>query len=444
MGRTLLLLLGLALGGILHAQQVLRVPRKAQDKWQKTLLEGGMRRWDNDYLRLDHSVVGSLVSMNFVDGYKWGIHDFAVGRIFRDCSRLELRPRLMWAQDRHVWMGGATVRYHITPSKYGYVELNGGKWSEDFDRDAVLTEQANSLFSALFGWNHVKLYERVGAEVKGSIALTGVTQLSGHLSWEQRELMENHRVHGLSKAEGKWNVPANYIVDARNLNPATARQPRWNLWKAGLQLDYIPGRKIHVLNDMDVEARSTLPVFSLQLETGWNHPNDDEVNRGFLSLDLSASHTLRWEDNLHELKLYGSVGGFLVHKDVDLMDFRHFDVQAFSWGERKDRTGYALSSRTTGDLTQFALLDNYELSTDLCWTEAHGEWNMGMQGLSRWLAKYGFTDFVQAHAVKVDGAPLHTEMSYGIDMTGKIRFGVAFGLDDGKWDGAAFTFNAKL
>jgi len=444
MRRTLFLFVSFVMGMTLQAQQVLRVPRKEQDKWLKTLTEGGMRRWDNDFLKLDGSVVGCLISMNYVDGYKWGIQGITLGHIYRDCSRVEIRPRVMWAQDRHVWLGGGTLRYHITPSRYGYVELNGGKWTEDFDRNPVLTEAASSLISSLFGWNRVKLYERINAEFMGSIAMTGVSQFSGYFNWEQRALMENHRVHGLTKAKGDSNIPKNYIVEPHLLNLQTAPQQRWNLWTAGFQIDYVPGRKIHVLNDMDVETSSNLPTFSLRVDGGWNHPDADEVNRGFLSIDLSATYTFLPEGSPHVLKTYASLGGFPVHKDVDLMDFRHFDAGTFSWGENNERTGYAFNSRTLGDLLQFALLKNYELSTDRCWLEAHAEWNLGGQGLSQWIEKYGMHDYMQAHLVKVDGAPLHSELGYGIDMIKKLRLGVAVGLDDGKWDGVAFTFNAKL
>lgn len=444
MRRILILLLYVTFGGILQAQQVLRVPRKQQDRWLKTLIEGGMRRWDNDYLTLDCGAISSLASMNYVDGYKWGLQGIALGRIFTDCSRIELRPRVMWAQDRHVWMGGATLRYHITPSRYGFVEVNGGKWTEDFDRNPVLTEQANSLFSSLFGWNHAKLYERINAEIRGSIALTGVVQFSGYFNWEQRELMENHRLHGLTKAKGEPNVPENYIIEPQFLDLRTAPQFRWNLWTAGFQIDYVPGRKIHVLNDVDAETSSSLPIFSLRVESGWNRPDADDVNRGFLSVDLSAAYIFKEEKNPHELRTFAAMGGYLIRKDVDLMDFRHFDAQAFSWGEHKDRAGYAFNSRTLGDLPQFALLKNYELSTDRCWLEAHAEWNIGGQGLSRWIAKHGVHDYLQLHTVKVDGAPIHTELDYGIDVIQRLRLGVALGINDGKWDGAAFTFNAKL
>ena len=97
---------------------------------------------------------------------------------------------------------------------------------------------------------------------------------------------------------------------------------------------------------------------------------------------------------------------------------RHFDASAFAL-------------QTKPNIALFSLLDNYELSTSKPWVEAHAEWT-------------NLFWYAQAHAVKVVGRQMHSELSGGISLSNLMRVGVSVGFDDLCYDAVGVNVVVKM
>ncbi len=119
------------------------------------------------------------------------------------------------------------------------------------------------------------------------------------------------------------------------------------------------------------------------------------------------------------------------HGEVGLADWHHLDASRF-WWQRSD------------GLTRFALLDNYELSSDRWWSEAHAEWSSEYMLLTQLVEMGGLRETMQLHVAQVAGHQTHWEYQYGWDLLGQLRLGVNVGFNNLSWAGVAFGLTLNL
>lgn len=379
------------------------LPLHRGDDWQTLSARGGIWR-NGEYFVRSYEGLGEFVMMDYVNGFALG-PSVTVGKVLKDYSRLELDTDIKWAFSREKLMAKAAARYIFAPQYNGFLEVFGGKFTNDFDRYPVLDNSLRSTAVSLFGWSHFKLYEQTTFGTRLYGALGPYWQITGLLAWEKRKQLETHRKTNVFGKDAVENVP--YVQKQRMENFGVNK-----ILRLDFQLDYVPGRKIMVVDDMTAYAQSSEPTFSLRQTSGFNHGLE------FLSLELSVlGQHQGWKRN-EQIAYYASTGFFPVKKRVMLMDMRHFDASSFSL------------TRGFG-LTQFSLLDNYELSTGKSWIEGHAEWNNGLF--------YG-----QVHAVKVPDCQAHEELSAGVSFMNFFRIGLSVGFDDAKYDGVAFNLGLKM
>ena len=400
------------------------------DGWLKLWLEGGMirtrdaqnrdKRTGRHYLVIENGI-SSLVNMDYVDGYMFG-PQFRLGYLDDRYGRWELDTDVKYACGRNTWMYQGALRYVLPPEYFGSVEVFGRSFTTDFDSNPIMPRRYQLLASGLFGWNGFKLYGSNSMGVKGDVALSGDFQLSGVVWYEDRERMVNHRKRNVFRVVGEDNLPRlrGHDVTAFAADPLL----NWNrehLTRLQMQLDYCPGRKIIVTDDMHAKERLVNPTLTLKGDAGF-----DETAVRFVSLELSIRQTeLELSPKRHWLSYYGAAGFFPLRKEVSVPDWKHFDASHYLW-------------QTRNSLTWFSLLTNYELSTSRNWCEAHAEWLSEEMLLSR-LTDSWLNEYLQVHYVTVAGHRPHTELSYGIDLVKQIRMGVSCGFDGSEFDGWAFN-----
>lgn len=395
------------------------------DSWLGMLWKGGMVRSERgDWFLSMPDGVNDLFSMDFVDGYSVG-PKMTLGHFGTDRSRWELDECVRWAFSRRALMAKGALRWRSAVERATMLELYGGQYAENFDRDPALLRAQQDLAAGLFAWNHDKLLERTDAGLRVALPLNNDLTLRAEAGWERRRRLENHRRTNMFGAHPQSNDPRIRCGASADELTLYEGPVDGQLGRVGLQLEYTPQAKHYVFDDMTCQTGTHLAIFGLNAELGagtWH----------FASLELNVRQTLSLGFENDILTYRAAAGGILKHGELGLADWHHLDASSFFW-QRDNK------------LSRFVMLDPYELSTDEAWAEGHVEWNSGKMLLSRLAKQPGvLDDYVQLHAVKVAGRPLHYEAQYGLNLMKVMRLGVAVAWDDLHWRGAAFTMSLDV
>lgn len=370
-----------------------------------------------------HDGVSGVIGSNFVDGFRLAPH-LTWGVLLPDSSRLELEEHAGWAFSRRRVFGQATLRY-LRPT--GLVcELSGGQAATDFNVHTMMQPTMVSLTTGLFAWSHYKFLIRTWGEVRLTMPLDEGRRktLSVWGGWTQRQQTDNHRRTSFFGVRPQDNTPRLHVPGSasdmmRYDGPVDAR-----LWQLG--------------------ARMAWPAVALTGEGGWGHyaggnPHKADSHFRFLRLGIETQ-TRRLTGRADDvLDLYATVGTTLRHGTLGLADWRHTHASRFWW--HRPRHG----------LHSFAMLDDYELSTDGWWAEAHAEWSSRDFLLSR--VAGGLREYLQLRALCVatpsayadlPGAHtvsrLHWETAYGWQLDKDLRLAVNVGFDNLTCRKASFSF----
>lgn len=399
-----------------------RVPyvRKQQGvSWPYMLWKGGMVRNERGDLYLSMANgVNDMAAFNFVDGYQLGPH-LTLGKLRSDRSRWELEGTVRWAFSRDALVSRGALRWYSPVERDVMVEAYGGRYTDDFDRHPQMSATERELASVLFAWNHFKLLERREAGIRLHTPLVNDLTLDVQAGWEKRSQQENHRRTNVFGAHPQDNVPR-----IRSGNTATGLRLYDGLidgeWvTASIGLTYRPHSKHVVYDDLYCATQSDYPTLSLHSDLGAG-------SYRFATLEVGVEQTIRWKP-IARLSYQAAVGTMLDDGPTGLADWHHLDASSFWWQ----------SSRR---VTHFALLENYELSTDRWWAEAHAEFCSHRLLLNRLLPQPGLVaEYVQCHVAQVADRPTHWEVHYGIDLLDMLRLGVAVGGDGGTYRGTVFT-----
>lgn len=412
------------------AEQKRHLPKYESEGWGKLVLQGGVlrtrdgqnadRRTGRYYLRVPYGLA-SLLNMDYVNGYSVG-PQLTLGYVDNQYGRWEVDVHAKYATSRHAWMYQSALRYVLPPEYLGSVEVFAQRFTTDFDADALMPRRYQLLASGVFGWNGFKLYQNQSVGLRGQYAVAGDWQLGGALWYEDRLQLENHRKRNLFGMVGQDNYPR---VRGHRPEEVVVSDPLLNwgsdhLMRAQVELSYCPGRKLLVLDDMHVQAQQMAPTVTLRAEGGW-----DDAQYRFLSLEGRVTQRmLALPSRTDWLSYYGAAGWFPCRKEVQLADWKHFDASHYLW-------------QTQGSLTWFALLTNYELSTQRAWVELHGEWLSEGMLLGRLASAGWLREYVQAHGLAVQEHRPHAEFAYGLELVQQIRLGVCAGFDGSTFDGWA-------
>lgn len=427
------------------------VAKKPGVEWYQMLMNGGMTRQYTDlldkhrgwYMIMPNGLT-DIITMNYVDGYSVGLHS-TIGRMQLNRSRWELEESAYYAFDRKALVAKGALRYMLPVEYETVAEIYGGQFMEDFDPDPVMPRAQSLMASGICGWNHYKLYESTSAGVKLSLPLTFDLKMSAQLGWERRRPKENSKSRNLFGAHAQSNDPRvgikysayNLLSSLWNIKTLSDSLILYDgpiaaeLFKASFRFDYKRMRSLLVMDDMTVKESLSYPTISLLLDMGIGK-NRDEDNFRFLTVDARVGQTIACSRLTDQFIYAASVGFVLQNGNIGLADMHHFDASRFWWQRQQS-------------VTRFALLDNYELSTDEQWIEGHAEWNSTRMLLNRIVPpNENWREFVQIHGVAVADHRLHWESQYGWELLNFLRVGVSVGFDDFTYRGTAVSMTLDL
>lgn len=358
---------------------------------------------------------------NFVDGF-WLGAKFETGLKLSEVSTLQFTPSAYYATARKAVAGQSELSLSYAPRRRGYLELSGGVLSADYNGESGESRLINTVASSFFGRNDVKLYEKRFLSFQNKIELANSLLLSTSLSWQRRQMLENHIHRSWFKKEAESNIP-----DSRAFYP----MPENELLKASFALEYTPAHYYRMYRGKKVYEESKCPTFTLRYDRAFPlkgalpspsyHLAEFSARQ---SIEFGMFNTLDWAVN---------AGTFWNKSGMQFPDFKHFATTGLPVTERSFDTG-------------FSLLDNYAYSTNTRWVQANMSWYTPCLLLKflPFLKKKNLDEALHLRTlVEYDRRP-YSEIGYSIGFMKLARLGVFLGFDSLKYRSAGVSVSIPL
>ncbi len=358
---------------------------------------------------------------NFVDGF-WLGAKFETGLKLSEASTLQFTPSAYYTTARKAVAGQSELSLSYAPRRRGYLELSGGVLSADYNGESGESRLINTVASSFFGRHDVKLYEKRFLSFQNKIELANSLLLSTSLSWQRRQMLENHIHRSWFKKEAESNIP-----DSRAFYP----MPENELLKASFALEYTPAHYYRMYRGKKVYEESKCPTFTLRYDRAFPlkgalpspsyHLAEFSVRQ---SIEFGMFNTLDWAVN---------AGTFWNKSGMQFPDFKHFATTGLPVTERSFDTG-------------FSLLDNYAYSTNTRWVQANISWYTPCLLLKflPFLRKKNLDEALHLRTlVEYDRRP-YSEIGYSIGFMKLARLGVFLGFDSLKYRSTGVSVSIPL
>ena len=356
-----------------------------------------------------------------MDGF-WLGAKFETGLKLSEVSTLQFTPSAYYATARKAVAGQSELSLSYAPRRRGHLELSGGVLSADYNGESGESRLINTVASSFFGRNDVKLYEKRFLSFQNKIELANSLLLSTSLSWQRRQMLENHIHRSWFKKEAESNIP-----DSRAFYP----MPENELLKASFALEYTPAHYYRMYRGKKVYEESRYPTFTLRYDRAFplkgSLPSPSYHLAEFSarqSIEFGMFNTLNWAVN---------AGTFWNKSGMQFPDFKHFATTGLPVTERSFDTG-------------FSLLDNYAYSTNTRWVQANMSWYTLYLLLKflPFLKKKNLDEALHLRTlVGYDRRP-YSEIGYSIGFMKLARLGVFLGFDSLKYRSAGVSVSIPL
>lgn len=343
---------------------------------------------------------------NFVDGFWLGAR-FEAGIKLSQTAMLRFAPSLYYTTARKSLVGQGKLILDYAPRHRGRFMLTGGVLSADYNSECGESRFLNTVASALFGRNDVKLYDKHFLSAAHEIELANGLLFSASATWEQRQMLENHISRSWFKRKAEPNIPA---------NQSFVPMPENELLKATFILEYTPAHYYRMVRGKKVYEESRFPTFVLcynrafPLETSMLSPS-------YHLTEFTVRQHIAF-GMFNNLSWYLNAGAFWDSDAMQFPDFKHFATTTLPFTERTFDTG-------------FALLNNYAYSTDTRWAQANVSWYTPYLLLKQlpFLKKKNFDEALHLRSVVAYGRKSYTELGYSVGFSELARIGVFTGFD---------------
>lgn len=343
------------------------------------------------------------VTYNTVDGYTVE-SNFNFKRRFNRDNLLYIKPLVRYAFGREVFSG--TVAAGWQGSRRG-VSLTGGRYVSQFNANNPISPALNTTATLWFENNFMKIYEKDFGKLSFYYArLADVFSVSGSLEYGRRYELEN-----LENARSwiRWNqfafTPnAPFNQEYSNRLKATESYYRFSPHEA-LTLDFSltwrPGQRYRLYNGRKRYLNNRNPAVTFHYTKGI--PNVANSVSDFDLVEVNLRHDI--ETGVRsELHYSITAGAFLNHRNVFLMDYKHFlGNQTFvQYGDA---------------FTTFRALPYYRFSTSERFLEAHIVNESRRLLLTRipLIRLAGLKENLMVHYLHTPTVAHYTEVGYGLD-----------------------------
>lgn len=358
---------------------------------------------------------------NFVDGF-WLGAKFSTGLKLSEASTLRFTPSAYYTSARQSVVGQGELSLDYAPRRRGHLAFSGGVLSADYNGESGENRLINAFASSFFARNDVKLYDKRFLSVNHEIELANSLLFSASLSWQRRQMLENHIHQSWFKKDAESNIP-----DSRAFRP----MPENELLKASFAFEYTPAHYYRMSKGRKVYSESKFPTFTLRYDRAFPlkgvlpspsyHLSEFSARQ---SIDFGLFNSLNWSVN---------AGAFWNASDMQFPDFKHFATTGLPVTERSFDSG-------------FTLLDNYAYSTNSRWAQTNVSWYTPYLLLKYlpFLKKKNLDEALHLRTLVNYGRCPYSEIGYSIGFLKLARLGVFAGFDNLKYRSVGVSLSIHL
>lgn len=353
---------------------------------------------------------------NFVDGFWLGVK-LKSGVKLSPSSTLSFSPSFYYVTARKSWVGQGKLTLDYAPLRRGRIGLTGGVTSADYNGESGESRLINSVSSSLFGHNHIKFYESTFFTAEHAIEPFNGLFFTASLSWQRRKILENHIHKSWFKREAEPNLPR---------NDAFRPMPPNDILKASFGLEYTPAHYYRIYQGRKVYENSRFPTFTLRYDRAFPAEGSRYLTSYHL-MQFSARQQIGF-GMFNRLHWSVNAGAFFHAVNLQFPDFKHFAS-----------THIAVTDCTFD--TGFSLPDNYALSTDTRWAQAHVSWYTPYLLLKQlpWFSRKSFDEALHLRSIVTYARQPYTEAGYSVGFSTLARIGVFVGFDALKFHSAGIS-----
>lgn len=346
---------------------------------------------------------------NTVDGFVTGM-SFSYGKTAKNRS-FNLNPQVAYAFNRKVLMGRFNGGFSHTPNRRGYIGVDFGSESVDFNRESGVNTFGNSVASLAFRTNYKKLYEHQFGEIFNRIDLTNGFEFKTSLAYYDRKMLNNKTDFSFYSNKDKSytpNLPVNDTIYGKSL-------PNHQAFIAKLSFSYTPEYFYRMYDNRKFMLTSKYPTFLL--DTRFGIPDIAGSDVKFIQIELGMRQTIKLGASDHlTYKIAG--GDFLVKDKLYFPDFKHFNTQEIPV--------------VIGDFANsFQLLEYYQHSTDSRYAQGFVNYSSPFLIIKRlpWFSNRMWLENLYLSSLTTQGHKPYWEFGYSmtqISIFGGVGFFVGF------------------
>lgn len=396
--------------------------RSTFSKVMRTFLLGNTFKTKSDKYWISlHGLPSYLPEFNFVDGYWVGV-DFDAGAKLSESSTLRLDVAAYYATARRAFVGETELSLDYAPRRNGLLYAKAGTLSADYNNVYRNSRLLNALFSAFFGNNMVKYYDKKYITIGNCIDLFNGFQLNVSGTWQERSMLRNYIKHSWFGAKASPNYP-----EVEAFRP----MPRNYLLKLETGAYYSPGNYYRIVNGRKVYEASSNPVFALNYERAF--PID---NSHLYSSWQALKFTVRQQIPLGMFNLIDwqlSSGLYWDKKNIQFPDYQQFPINGIPFAGQTFNVG-------------FSIANPYEYSTDHHWVQAEASWYTPKLLLKRipFLRSVPFNEGLHARTINVYDKKLYTEVGYSVGSTPIARVGLFVNFKGAKFNAVGIGLSVPI
>lgn len=306
---------------------------------------------------------------------------------------LWIEPMVMYGFAREKLSWNLHSTYCYAPMKRGYVWLDGGSASHDFQSQGT-SVFINTVYNLFLKENYINLYDKQYVTAAQNIDIANGLQLTTEANYINYSQLHNNTNFSFLDKDNPYpdNTPQN--MDDISGNLTSQRE-----FSTNVKLSYTPQYHYRIKDGVKHMIYSNWPTFEL----GWQ--------QGYKTLNSDAAYSHLWTSITQEkrLALFASInyqvnaGWFPQNESMHFSAFKSFST-------------IATIIDTKPMKYSFALLDNYLYSTNRSYLQAHFNYSTPFLVLKRlpFFSNRLWNENIYVHYLTQPSLKNYTEVGYGI------------------------------
>jgi hypothetical protein len=315
-----------------------------------------------------------------------------------------------------------TYSYRYDPVRNSRIEISGGSEVLQFNNENPISPSLNSAYSLWARKNYMKIYEQGFFRLFHRTELFNGISLGTTAGYAVRQPLENTTDYAFGRAERVYTPNAPILTDGDTV--AVEEHCALTL---DIKMTYVIGQQYVSLPSGRYRLGSEWPTLTLQYKKAIRVA-DDAVDFDFLQLQIYDEVDFGL---LGTFQYKAGAGKFLTAKNVQFMDYKHFN------GNKTFFSNFGI--------TDFMGLDYYAYSSTLPFFEAHAEHHFKGFLLNKLplIRKLKLDEVASAHFVTVDGQKPVLEIGAGVEKLNLFRIQVFSSYNDGKFSSPGVVIGIK-